>query len=1364
MSTDSSSASHTVANQFVLLASLLAVMVGGMVLVGWTFDIVVLKSVLPNGVPMKANTAICFILSGIALWLIARPPQSFSQNISIFIARLCSLLIGMIGLLTLGEYVFGWNLGIDQWLFNASVGGMRTPHPGRMSQESALSFTFLAIALAISGVSRKPRWLSYVSLGVGLLLSSLGLVALLSYLTPQLGPYGWFGLPIMAILTAMTFSILGAAVVLLSLQSTLRQSSLSRNHVLAIAAGLVLLVLTGSATSRSQHLLNELNIDIGRNIEVLREIDILMEVVTDTQAHALGLILTNNKHFETHYLELKSNCHKRLETLHTLEAGAPHKKRYFDHLEVPVKQLLQWMQQAIDSKRAGVSDAARSELLIHGDNLMKALHQSLDRMEYEHQNYIQQLQLKSQRVSEFTSIAIVFGTLSSSLLFLLVIFRLNLSVKAQEEAKQQLIESNTRFNTFFEMSPDPVLIINGHHFVDCNQAAVDILGYADKKILLNAHPSALSPEFQPDGESSFKKAERMMAIAEDVGLNRFEWVHQHANGSTFYVEVTLSTMTLQGQSVIYCTWRDITEKKLAEYQLNAQMKELQTLFSFGELCNLPGITQEVLLQKTVEILPKSMQYPLIACARIVFKQHEYRSKNFREPVSRLSAPLTLDAEEIGFVELAYLQALPSCEVDPFLPEERQLVNAIAERVIDAIRNMRAEAALQDSNSIFDSFLEHSPIYVFFKDENLRALRLSKNFEQWLGKPMAELLGKNMQELFPSALAQSMVEDDKRILREGTLVTIEEEMNGRIYSTIKFPISIKGKPTFLAGFTTDITEKKIKDDKLVKLSQAVEQSPNTIVITDLEARIEYANSTFTKVTGYTLEDALGKNSRILQSGKTPKATYVDMWANLMAGKEWRGELYNRRKDGSEYIEFAIISPVSQPDGQITNYLAIKQDITDKIEDDAKIAQLAHFDPLTDLPNRSLLNERFSYALSLAQRSGEPLAVMFLDLDHFKNINDTLGHSIGDRFLIEVAHRLKGTIRDEDTVSRLGGDEFILVFPGTDADAAAIIASKLIEAISQPYQIETHELNGTPSIGIAIYPNDGDNFEDLLKNADTAMYRVKRDSRNNFRFFTAEMQSHSERNLKLVNAMRHALARNEFHLQYQPQVSLRDGHLIGAEALLRWQHPKLGAISPAEFIPIAEDSGQIIPIGEWVLRTAVKQMKDWLDSGLPPMVIAVNLSAVQFRQPNLPELVTRILEETQLSPEFLELELTEAVAMDDPQSAIAVIDKLFECGIRMSIDDFGTGYSSLSYLKRFKVYKLKIDQSFVRNISDDPEDKAIVTAIINLASSLGMHTIAEGVETASQLAFLRLQGCDEVQGYYFSKPLRSIQFEEFVRKQK
>jgi EAL domain-containing protein (putative c-di-GMP-specific phosphodiesterase class I) len=339
---------------------------------------------------------------------------------------------------------------------------------------------------------------------------------------------------------------------------------------------------------------------------------------------------------------------------------------------------------------------------------------------------------------------------------------------------------------------------------------------------------------------------------------------------------------------------------------------------------------------------------------------------------------------------------------------------------------------------------------------------------------------------------------------------------------------------------------------------------------------------------------------------------------------------------------------------------------------------------------------------------------------------------------------------------------LILPDTDADGAALVAAKLAGVVSEPCHIKQHELIVTPSIGIAIYPHDGESLELLSKNADTAMYRAKDDGRNNFRFFTPEMQTQSSRNLKLANALRHALARNELFLHYQPQLSIQDGHIVGAEALLRWQHPELGMVSPAEFIPIAEDTGQIIQIGEWVLRTAAKQLKDWLNSGMRPITMAVNLSAVQFRQQGLTELVVNILDDIKLPHELLELELTEAAMMGNPLDAIDVMTHLHDQGIRMSIDDFGTGYSSLSYLKQFKVYKLKIDQSFVRDITDDNEDKAIVTAIINMATSLGMQTIAEGVETAGQLAFLRLQGCSEVQGYYFSKPLPTEQFEAFASK--
>ena len=449
-----------------------------------------------------------------------------------------------------------------------------------------------------------------------------------------------------------------------------------------------------------------------------------------------------------------------------------------------------------------------------------------------------------------------------------------------------------------------------------------------------------------------------------------------------------------------------------------------------------------------------------------------------------------------------------------------------------------------------------------------------------------------------------------------------------------------------------------------------------------------------------------------------------------------------------------------DGNPLRMLGTIQDITERKQAEERLQQLAHFDVLTGLPNRVLFTDRINHALSTAHRSQGHLAVLFLDLDHFKNVNDNLGHRIGDALLIEVASRLKSVMREEDTVSRQGGDEFILVLPDTDADGAAHVADKLRETVAHAYQIEQHELVITASIGIAMYPDDGEDFDTLSKSADVAMYRAKHDGRNSFRFFTAEMQVHSARSLQLENALRRALERDQLYLHYQPQMSLQHGRIVGAEALLRWQHPELGAVSPAEFIPIAESSGQILQIGEWVLRTAAQQMKSWMDSGLAPMIIAVNLSAVQFRHPNLPELVTQILDAVKLPPQYLELELTEGVAMHDPLGAIAIMDNLHERGVRMSIDDFGTGYSSLSYLKRFKVYKLKIDQSFVRDITDDPEDKAIVSAIISLASSLGLQTIAEGVETEGQLAFLREQGCDEVQGYYFSKPLPAEQFEAFV----
>ncbi|MET0267743.1 MAG: EAL domain-containing protein [Duganella sp.] len=491
-------------------------------------------------------------------------------------------------------------------------------------------------------------------------------------------------------------------------------------------------------------------------------------------------------------------------------------------------------------------------------------------------------------------------------------------------------------------------------------------------------------------------------------------------------------------------------------------------------------------------------------------------------------------------------------------------------------------------------------------------------------------------------------------------------------------------------------------------------------------------------------------------------YRALHQRVMGGESGQLEFRLQGLKGRQRWVETHVAPMQGAGGQ-RQLLGIARDITDRRLADERIQYLAHFDPLTALPNRAQLQAHTLQALAHGREHGQQLALMMLDLDHFKDINDSLGHSVGDGLLCELAKRLRNGLRERDIVARLGGDEFIFVLPGASTTEAADVARKLMDLISQPFRVGIHDLKVTGSIGIALFPADGDDMETLLQRADAAMYQVKRAGRHDYRFFTAAMQQRAARHLHLVNALRYAIERDQLQVVYQPQVSLPDQRIIGAEALLRWSTPELGVVSPVEFIPAAEESGLILPIGAWVLRQAVRQARAWLDAGLPPLVMAVNLSATQFRNTDLPELVTQILQEEGLPPEYLELELTEGVALNDPQGAIAMMNNLHERGIRMSIDDFGTGYSSLSHLKKFKVYKLKIDKSFVRDISTDAEDKAIVSAIINMARSLGLKTIAEGVETAEQLQFLRQQDCHEMQGYYFSKPVPAEAFRDLLARE-
>jgi diguanylate cyclase (GGDEF)-like protein/PAS domain S-box-containing protein len=540
---------------------------------------------------------------------------------------------------------------------------------------------------------------------------------------------------------------------------------------------------------------------------------------------------------------------------------------------------------------------------------------------------------------------------------------------------------------------------------------------------------------------------------------------------------------------------------------------------------------------------------------------------------------------------------------------------------------------------------------------------------------------------------------------------------------------------------------------LQLAAAVfDSSLDAIVITDSQGTILKANAAATRVTGYSADELLGRNPRIFQSGRHDRAFYAELWRSVMQDGRWQGEIYNRRKNGEVFPELLSISVIRDERGAIGNYISIFIDISAQKEAERRLDYMAHYDGLTGLPNRDLFNDRLLVALAQAKRSSRPIAVLFIDLDHFKYVNDTFGHVTGDELLRAVAHRIQGSLREEDTLSRISGDEFTVLLQHFDTrEGVGLVADKILSAMKLPFGIGEHELYISASIGISIYPEDGDHPGLLLNNSDTAMYHAKSDGRGGVRFFMSGMEGHSIKRLELERHLHHALEQEEFLLSYQPQFDLGSGRLTGVEALLRWQRPEVGLVSPQDFIPLAEETGLIVPIGEWVLRTACAQGCAWGRTGAGLLRVAVNISARQFGRVDFCEMVGTILYDTGFPPDCLELELTESLAMHHAEETVLTLKKLKALGVQISIDDFGTGYSSLSYLKRFPVDSLKIDKSFVDGIADDPNDAAIVIAIIAMAHSMGLGVIAEGVETEEQLDFLKLHLCNEVQGFLLGRPM-------------
>jgi diguanylate cyclase (GGDEF)-like protein/PAS domain S-box-containing protein len=681
---------------------------------------------------------------------------------------------------------------------------------------------------------------------------------------------------------------------------------------------------------------------------------------------------------------------------------------------------------------------------------------------------------------------------------------------------------------------------------------------------------------------------------------------------------------------------------------------------------------------------------------------------------------------------------------------------------DVTDQINAEAEAQRSNQMLETVIDNIPQRVFWKDRESRYLGCNMAFARDAGLAYPEqVVGKTDDDLPWREFADDVRLHDAEVIESGVPkmnyefdMVVDGEFRTTITSKLPFTDS-DGRVIGVLGSYTDITQRKRADLALRLQSRALDASVNAILITgpaDGGNVIEYVNPAFKRITGYDPAEVIGQDCRLLQRDDRDQEGIAAIRQALAANREVSAVLRNYRKDGALFWNQLYIAPVPDPDGETTHHIGVINDVTALIRYQEQLEYQANYDGLTRLPNRNLLRDRLQHALVVAQRHQTGVAVVFIDLDGFKNVNDSLGHSVGDRLLAVVADRLARCARATDTVARHGGDEFVVVLSDTSDEQSLIAWMERVRAsISEPVWLDGTELYVGCSMGASLFPQDGDDAETLMKKADLAMYRAKDMGRNTFQFYQPEMNASAGARMNLERRLRRALRDNEFLLHYQPQVDINTGQIVGVEALVRWRDPEVGLVPPSSFIPVAEESGLIGPLSEWVLREACRQNKAWQDEGLPPARVSVNLSARHFQQRNVAKLVKQVLAETGLEPQYLELELTESTIMRNAEEAVTMLNELHALGIGLAIDDFGTGYSSLSYLKRFPVDRLKIDRSFVSDIGVSNDDETITSAIIALAHSLKMQVIAEGVETSAQLDFLKERACDEMQGFYFAKPL-------------
>ncbi|WP_213881771.1 EAL domain-containing protein [Pseudomonas sp. dw_358] len=821
---------------------------------------------------------------------------------------------------------------------------------------------------------------------------------------------------------------------------------------------------------------------------------------------------------------------------------------------------------------------------------------------------------------------------------------LNAEVEERCNIQNSLAQSEDRFRNLFEHSPDAVWIFDQNdRCIQANDAAMGTFGFTAVSQYQNKSPAELSPVWQPDGQRSSDKSHRMCVLARENGVQRFDWVHQRTDGTTFPAEVTLCTMQVDNQIITYAVVRDVSERKQAESQL---------------------LEHKALLQAIVDNAP-SLIYMFDTDARLLLCNHLYE-RSVRHP---------------------------------------------SELIVGHRRS---------------HFMDH-------QDARLQEL------------------------------------DDQAVLVSGTAQRFEDvhhvQGHSRTYLTTKCPLrDADGRLLGILGISNDITEIRQTTEQLRLAGLVMDNTGDAVIITDAQGQIVRVNRAFTTITGFAAHEVVGRTRSLLRSDRHDRAFYRRLRASLADSGHWRGEIWSQRSDGADYPQWLTINAITNERGERVNYVGVFSDITSIKHAQAELERLAHFDAVTGLANRVCFQERLADAIERTLRNNTCMAVLILDIDGFKMVNDTLGHPMGDLLLQQATQRFVSVTRTADSVARLGGDEFAFILNDLEAaEDAVVLVQRLLQTLQSPFDLNgTHALV-TASVGVAICSADGASPEVLLRHADTAMYSAKEAGRNGFRFYQRQMTEFIQQRVSMEAALRRALHDGEFELWYQPKLDLASGQVKGAEALLRWRDPEHGMVMPSDFIPLAERTGLIIAIGEWVLDHACGQLREWLDNGLFDGRIAINVAAPQIDRSDFVESVRQALQRHDLPACALEVEVTESLLMESQDHACEVLTRLQHLGVTTAVDDFGTGYSSLAYLKMLPIDNLKIDRAFIRDLPGDATYVAITRAIIDLGRALNFQVTAEGIETREQYDFLRAAGCDAGQGYWMGKPMPAKLFEAWLADQ-